>query len=269
MSYFFSYKLFLQKLYHARAVPVLLCMALLWSLPGRAQTDDDAETTGTVVEAPVAAEEEEVMIGSHRQPEPVVFRRVPDSIVRKIQQDKAFAYANDPSYWKTNAPEEQRKGFWDYMYDLFRSGTVRTIVYSLLIAFFLFVIYRIIVVNKLFLFYSSKKIKKEEGLPIDIEDVNLDDKIQKAVDEKDYRMAVRFMYLKTLQLLNNRQWIQFHAEATNYEYVNQMSGHKLANEFRFLTRVYDYMWYGEFNLTREQFQIVYNNFRHFYNAVNS
>ncbi len=44
------------------------------------------------------------------------------------------------------------------------------------------------------------------------------------------------MYLKALQLLNERQWIRYHADGTNYEYVNQMSGHKLASEFSFLTR---------------------------------
>lgn len=144
------------------------------------------------------------------------------------------------------------------------------IAYFILIAFFIFIIYRIIVVNKLYLFYNSKKAKVlDEGEVTDLHDINLDEKIQQALAASDHRMAVRYMYLKALKLLNEKQWISYHADGTNHEYVSQMSGRKLASEFGFLTRIYDYVWYGEFAVTREQFDIVHNNFSHFYNAVKS
>jgi len=252
----------------------LLIALLTGSLAAPAQVGDNDTTVTTVEVAPVeeesASAEEKVTI-----PEPRVLRKVPDSITRKLQKQDDFAYANDPAYWERE-PEPQienrepRKGFWDYFNDFFAKSTIRSITYGILIAFFLFVIYRIIVVNKLFLFYSSKKARKEEtGEAIDIDNDNLDEKIKQAVDVNDYRLAVRFMYLKALKLLNDRQWIRFHAEATNYEYVNQMSNHKLGNDFGFLTRVYDYVWYGEFTLTPEQFEIVNKNFSHFYNAIPS
>jgi len=253
-------------------VKVLLLAVLMLLVVAPCQTlqAQDVEDSESVVAAP----EEEVEPVSDTPataiPEPFVFRDVPDSIAKKIQKQKDFAYANDPGYWVNEPVAENRRGFWDYLYNFFSNVAVRTIIYSLLIAFFLFVIYRLVVVNKLFLFYSSKKAKhNDDEESMNIEDETLDEKIQKAIDQNDHRMAVRYMYLKALQLLNHRQWIRFHAEATNYEYVNQMRGRKLANEFDFLTRVYDYVWYGEFALTGEQFEIVYNNFRHFYNAVNS
>lgn len=268
MKYFFAYRS-LPRIPLKAVLPVILATGfLLATQAGRAQVNGDADSSVTV-ESPVQVDDylshDKVVV-----PEPLTYRRVPDSIPRSLKRQKDFAYANDPGYWVSDPPPEEKKGFWYYFYNFFQSVAVRTIAYSLLIAFFLFIIYRIIVVNKLFLFYSSKKVKKEEGEEVvNIDDENLDEKIQKAIDEKDHRTAVRYMYLKALKLLNDRQWIHFHAEATNYEYVNQMSGRKLANEFGFLTRVYDYVWYGEFMLTDEQFEIVYNNFKHFYNAVNS
>ena len=70
------------------------------------------------------------------------------------------------------------------------------------LAFFLFIIYRIIVVNKLYLFYNSKKTKAvDEGEVTDLQDINLDEKIQQALAAGDHRMAVRYMYLKALKLL--------------------------------------------------------------------
>src|SRR6185295_8604552 len=92
------------------------------------------------------------------------FRQVPDSTIQKQQKQKEFAYANDPRSWEHEpAPEVKAKpkgkGFWDYFYQFFSVKTIRRFTYGLLIAFFLFVIYRIIVVNKLYLFTSFKKAK--------------------------------------------------------------------------------------------------------------
>ena len=200
------------------------------------------------------------------------FRQVPDTAIQGLKNRKEFSYANDPAFWKPEPPVQRtnKKGFWDHFYDFFSIDGVRMIAYCILIAFFLFIIYRIIVVNKLYLFYNSKKAKVvAEGEVSDLQDINLDEKIQQALAASDHRMAVRYMYLKALKLLNEKQWIRYHADGTNHEYVSQMSGRKLASEFSFLTRIYDYVWYGEFAVTREQFDIVHNNFSHFYNAVKS
>jgi hypothetical protein len=274
MHYFVSYRSLFPTVKTFRLV---LCLALLVSAsPGlQAQVGDVVDSTAAAIED---VEEDDEIADTYQKitiPEPLEFRKVPDSTVHSLKKEKEFAYANDPEYW-AKEPERQverssgsnSKGFWGYFNDFFSGTAIRTITYGILISFFLFVIYRIIVVNKLFLFYSSKKVKAAANdEAIDIEDHHLDEKIQRAVAARDYRMAVRYMYLKSLQLLNEKQWIRYHANGTNYEYVNQMSAHKLASEFSFLTRVYDYVWYGEFTITEEQFELVNKNFSHFYNAV--
>jgi hypothetical protein len=257
-------------------VTLLACSPLV-----QAQTDTDHEEE--VVEAP--QEETTDNTGAKTSitlASPPEYRAVPDSTVGRLKKQEDFEYANDPAYWDNEREEERqqksenqeyKKGFWDYFNNFFSGTAIRVITYTVLIAFFLFVIYRIMVVNQLFLFYSSRKAKakaKENAeAAADIEDNNLDEKIRKAAQAGEHRQAVRYMYLKTLQLLNERQWIKYHVDATNYEYVIQMGKHKLGNDFSFLTRIYDYVWYGEFSLTKEQFDIVYNNFSHFYNAANS
>lgn len=274
-----------------KKLPLMGCLVALLACSQLVQAQYDDDSVGTTVEAsPVEVNDNYgTKIGSH--PPPPEYRVVPDSTVSRYKKDDDFAYANDPEYWdnereralKRKREEEQRlqeqqeaqnqeykKGFWDHFNDFFSGSAIRTISYILLIGFFLFIIYRIVVVNKLFLFYSSKKATVEAGEEeVDIQDDNLDARIRKAVEAKEYRPAVRYMYLKTLRLLNDREWIRYHADATNYEYVNQMGRHKLGNDFGFLTRIYDYVWYGEFTLTDEQFELVHNNFSHFYNAANS
>jgi hypothetical protein len=268
MNYFVSYRSLFPTIKTFRFV---LCLAALLFCGTLVQAQDE-EVMDTIVAPPVEySDDNSEKIEKALAPEPE-FRQVPDSTIQGLKNRKEFAYANDPGFWK---PEPQiqkapRKGFWDYFHDFFSSDGVRIIVYGLLIAFFVFVVYRIIVVNKLYLFYRSGKTKAlAEGDETDIKDINFDEKIQQALAAGDRRMAVRYMYLKSLKLLNDKQWIRYHADGTNYEYVNQMSGRKLASEFSFLTRIYDYVWYGEFAITPEQFDIVQKNFSHFYNAVKS
>lgn len=269
-----------------KKLPLMGCLVALLACSQPVRAQYEADSLETTVEAPPVEVNDHYGVKTGAPPPAPEYRVVPDSTVRRYKKEDDFAYANDPEYWdnereralKRKLEEEQRaqeqqeykKGFWDHFNDFFSGSAIRTISYILLIGFFLFIIYRIVVVNKLFLFYSSKKTTAEAGEEeVDIQDDNLDARIKKAVEAKEYRPAVRYMYLKTLKLLNNREWIRYHADATNYEYVNQMGRHKLGNDFGFLTRIYDYVWYGEFTLTDEQFEIVYNNFSHFYNAANS
>ena len=193
-----------------------------------------------------------------------VFRAVPDTTVEKLKKEKGFAYANDPAYW-TKEKKIYRKSFWDYVYGFFASDLVKLIFYVIVGALILFVFYRIIVVNDLFIFYASRKkrLQGEEPAPAGIDRAAIDKKIQDAIDARDYNSAVRYLYLKTLYTLNDKKWIQFHSEATNLEYLNQMSQHKRSKEFGYLTQVYEYVWYGKFEINEQQFAFVHNNFKSF------
>ena len=197
-----------------------------------------------------------------------IFRSVPDTTVARMQRDKEFAYANDPEYW-VKAKKVQKKAFWDYLFEFFASDVVRVIFYVLIGALILFVLYRIIVVNDLFIFNSSRKktFRGEDSIASELDPINIDNHLKEAIDQKRFNVAIRFLYLKTLYLLNDKKHIEFHPEATNNEYLHQMSSHKRVTEFRFLTKVYEYVWYGKFDINEQQFSVVHNNFKNFQAAI--
>lgn len=256
---------------------MLLYMVLL-SMPFMAIAQDE-EVVDTAIIAPPEVMEDKIETTSTDdadyqqeaetpvQPE---LRTVPDSSVNRMKQEKPFAYANDPAYWTKAAKEDtdDEKGFWYHFYKFFSSSGVRTVTYIILGVILVLIIYRIIVVNNLFMTASSRRRKEvadESGTEID--DDNLDHKIQSAIQERNYRSAIRFMYLKSLRSLNDKGWIRYHAQATNNDYISQVHPYGIGNEFRFLTHVYEYVWYGEFALSEEQFSRVQQNFQHFFNAV--
>jgi hypothetical protein len=252
---------------------LLLVLFLSGPLLSVAQDEEPVVDTGESVMSVEATEttdddDDAAYRGKNEVYETPEFRKAPDSVAERRKKEKEFRYANDPAYWvKEKKKPSEGRSFTSRFYDFFQGSGARTLAYILLAALLIFVIYRVVVVNKLYMVYASKKIRSDEDSESDIHDDDLEDKIQKAVAAKQYREGVRYLYLKTLRTLSEKGLIRLHAQATNYDYVNQMDRHARAEEFRFLTRVYDYVWYGEFTLTDEQFNLVHNNFKNFFDAV--
>ena len=201
-----------------------------------------------------------------RLPDTIIFRSVPDTIPARLKNEKDFLYANDPEYW-IKKERKQSKGIGTFLEWAFGSAAVRALMYIILGVVLIFVIYKIIVNNSLFYTASKKSLNKTDTDIDEIEDENLDEKTQAAIAAKDYRKAVRYLYFKSLRLLDQKGWIRYHAQATNYDYINQVSRYPVAQDFNFLTQVYDYVWYGGFDLTEEQFGIVNANFQKMNKAI--
>jgi hypothetical protein len=254
---------------------------LLLYVPGSALAQDEEVVDTTIVYvdsavAPVAAPEDDGEVTGDtdeevRTPDTPSLRVVPDSVVKQLKDDEQFAYANDPAYWdKAKQPKEEdtsRHTFWDAFAEFFAGGGARTVVYIILGVGLVLLIYRLIVVNNLLVRSTRRNeaLAEEEGVEID--DANLDHKIQAAIQEKNYRPAIRLMYIKALRGLNEKGWIRYHAQGTNYEYLSQVQPYGVGNEFRFITYVYEYVWYGEFILSDDQFGKVQQNFQHFFNTI--
>jgi len=197
-----------------------------------------------------------------RLPDTIIFRSVPDSTLSRLKSQREFEYANDPEYWiKKKKKERSRDGLDNAIDWVFGSSVIRTIMYIFLALIILYTLYRIIDNNNLFYNSSKRTINNLSEDAVEMEDDNLDEKIRKAITDKDHRKAVRYLYFKTLRQLDQRGWIRYHAQATNYDYITQISSYPVAGDFKFLTQVYDYVWYGGFELTEEQFGIVHSNFQ--------
>ena len=198
--------------------------------------------------------------------DPKILRSIPDSVIRRFKKDKVFEYANDPAYWKKE-PKKENSFFENLIKFLFSKG-MRVFIYLLIAITLLFVLYKIVVDNKIHLFYRSPKKGLEVGDPtLELQHENFDTRITEAMSQKEYRLAIRWMYLKSLQLMDRNGLIQFHPQTTNYEYLLQLQNHLLSKDFSFLTHAYDYVWYGQFEVNQTQADTLKTSFDHFYKAM--
>lgn len=94
--------------------------------------------------------------------------------------------------------------------------------------------------------------------------INFKDVIASAKSKNEFRIATRYYYLWLLKSLSDRTIIEWDIEKTNTDYLFEIKNLALKKEFEFLSYIYDYCWYGEFELTEEDFTKAEN---HFINAI--
>lgn len=193
------------------------------------------------------------------------FRAVPDSVIRNLQKKKDFAYANDPDYWRKKEMSRDSGGSWlDW---LITRPWFRYMVLTLMIGVLLFALIRIGISNRLFIFTGGKRsgdAEEDELLKKD----DLAQRVQEAEAQGNYRLAVRYRYMKVLQDMDERKIISLNAQSTNWDYVNRLGGHPLKKQFLLLTRAYEYVWYGEFDLSSDQYGYLKTEFQQFENSLN-
>ena len=247
----------------------VLAVMLLVMLQTRVAAQDESDTATIIIDSSayppndVTQEEDDMQVES--EPVAPVFRKVPDSTIKRLQRLKEFEYANDPAYWVKEKPEEIERQTW--LEWLFTRPWMKYVLISLLAAILLYAMVRIIISSNVVMFRrapaAATKFEEQDLLQRD----NLPQLIAQAEQAGDFRSAVRYRYTKALQDLDRKKLIQLNARSTNWDYVNKLGGHPLKKQFLLLTRAFEYVWYGEFAINGEQYGYVKTEFQKFENSL--
>lgn len=84
--------------------------------------------------------------------------------------------------------------------------------------------------------------------------------IQQALEAKNYRLAVRYYYLYILRLMNEKELIVWEQQKTNTDYNSELQKTDLKKPFAQITRLYEYVWYGDFPIDEGKFLKAEANF---------
>jgi hypothetical protein len=96
-----------------------------------------------------------------------------------------------------------------------------------------------------------------------IHEINFDEEIEKAIANHNYRLAVRLLYLRSLKQLSDNGLIQWQPEKTNSVYVYELNNPSVRQSFVSLTRQFEYVWYGGFNINGAAFGNINQLFQNF------
>ncbi|MBT0608400.1 hypothetical protein [Aequorivita echinoideorum] len=139
---------------------------------------------------------------------------------------------------------------------------IEILVYAILIIFATYIIVKLLVGDSASSFFSRKS---AEMAPLNIEEehienIDLDAYINNALKEENYRLAIRYMYLKSLKMLSLNNIIHWHFEKTNNDYYREIEDGELKSNFKKISYLYDNIWYGEFALDKIGFQNARKDF---------
>jgi len=241
---------------------ILFCIGI--SFNSQAETVTDTEELRTI--------QDSLQIDNSR----VTPRHFNDLKSKYSTPDFIYEYSVENSGWWTRF----KQWLSDFFKDLFnikdkgQAANATDIAIKIAgVILFLLVIYFIFkaVVNKegtwVFGKSSDKSIIPVTDIETNIHTNNFESLIAEAEAEFNYRLAIRYYYLWLLKKLAAQEIIAYDVEKTNSDYQSEITSETIQDEFSYTSYLYNYIWYGEFDVNEEQFNKAKLAFINFLNSV--
>jgi len=205
--------------------------------------------------------------------EPVVYAKNTNiSKERTFSANLKDKYSDKDFQYKENTPEKKDNSA------PINLGIINALVFFmsqifpfLLAGFIIFIIFKFILGFDIQFWkanHTSKKSKKKLIYEdADIHEVDLETLLQQSIDQKQFRLAIRYYYLTTLKGLSTKKMIVYHRDKTNSEYLFEIENTELRSKFSYLSYVYTYVWYGEFPVDEQHFKVAENKYQSFLNTI--
>ncbi len=206
-------------------------------------------------------------------PEKTIIRSYDHAKIDSLKKLSDFDYREDviaetASLWQR---------FWNFVWYVFRkllfdestSSGRKGIFIILGIASIGFIIYKVLYMDNAS-FLSGEATNNPDFYFEDIEninEINFDEEIKKAVSNGNLRLAIRLLYLKSLKELSNKNYIIWDASKTNSQYLRELKDQNMREQFGRLTLQFEYAWYGNFELNPSDFSDAQQEFSSFQKQI--
>jgi len=266
----------LLKKYYRRSIAckiILSFFLLASSFCTKAQIDPNIDSIKAIIETVEAHKDTETTAGEGKkyflekseftaETDSLHLRKLPDSLVKKLQADDDFWYAN-AIIEKEKIPQNNPNTSYT---PIGERSWFKTLIWLIIIGGFAGFIIWYLAGNNVGLFRKRQRLinnNEEEEISDDIFAINYQKEIDKAVHQDNYRLAVRLMFLQLLKELSEKNIIQYKQGLTNADYLLQLSPTTYYPGFFRITRNYEYSWYGLFDVSAEAYSIIKNDFNNF------
>ena len=196
------------------------------------------------------------------------YRKFNEASLDKYLLDNDFFYLENQKP-KTNYLDELKRWFYKMLSSILgstASGLILGNIHYILMAIALFlIVYKISGLSLEKLGYKVKKVNHFESDfdAVPIEEIDFQSLIKEALNKKDFRLAIRYQYLDVLKSLSEKGLISHSHYKSNVEYAYELKNKTLKNEFRQLVFAFDHIWYGEYTVDANQYQLIYREFDSF------
>ncbi len=204
----------------------------------------------------------------HKDSSKIKLRQFNPASINEYRQQRDFKYDTTPgeelSLW-----DRLLNWFWNYIDNLMAGRVTGRLINLLFIILgagaLVFMILKLTGMDMMQIFTgktSTAEIPYSESLE-NIHEISFDDEIEKAIANRNFRLAVRLLYLNCLKKLSDAGAIQWKTDKTNLAYLQEIQNPEQQQKFGLLTRQFEYVWYGDFKVDQTDFQQISNSFQQF------
>ena len=184
-----------------------------------------------------------------------VEKEITDSVVtyekaKEYIRNRTVSYGPGNRMEKENVKVKKRSNFFDgfsRLFDLIKGDILIMIIVGIIGVIILICLF---VILKSVLYKRNEKRKKIEKLQ-QIDLLTVDENFEKQMKNLNYREAIRIIYVRTLSLLNNKQFIHWEKAKTPSEYYYEVKERSLKAPFKGLTHTFLLARYDNIEVTRE------------------
>lgn len=144
---------------------------------------------------------------------------------------------------------------------------IGAIAIFLLVAFFIFKAVMNDEGNWIFGKSSDKNIIPITDIENNLSITDFEKLTNEAESKEEYRLAIRYYYLWLLKKLTNAEVIDYDVEKTNSDYYNEIVSEDIKTQFSYTSYLYNYIWYGEFEVSKLDFDKAKSAYTNFINSV--
>ena len=202
--------------------------------------------------------------------------------LRMLSDDILEKYKNDPEFDYDGGPKEAEdwiskiKNWINQQLAILRSSKAYStlldyLYYGLMIAALILIVRGLIKADRRGLLFgkiNSNEIKIIESEE-DISQINFDELISIAIESKQYKLAVRYLFLNSLKLLSEKGLIELKNNKTNYQYLSEIKNNQIADVFRNTTSSFEWIWYGDFPVDENIMKSSQNDFNELFGLIAS
>lgn len=100
-----------------------------------------------------------------------------------------------------------------------------------------------------------------------ISKTELELRLDTAMGKGDYRECVRIYFTFILKELIRKSWVHWKRDKTNHHYLQEMRKRPNQLVFAECVRIYDLVWYGEYEIDKEVFDMLLPTLENYYQSL--
>ena len=189
---------------------------------------------------------------------PMWTRQLPKNAASDLRKQKQFNYEI-----KVKPPSS---GFFSFL--AMYAWVLSKLMWMLLFTVLAFAVYFVLKNNNIQLFSRRKTVVDKEGPTLEaVKSTDYLQLLQQAIAAGNWPAGVRYLYLHTLQQLQQKGMIQMGPDKTNRDYLRDLTNTRWYKNFAILTLDYEYICYGNFDISEQQFEMIRQQFTAFKNEL--